>query len=76
MGRKKYTVIEMHKITHMRTISSQTGNVFTINSLCGYFETYDFEHGEKFDTPFISTKDFTCEDCKAEYALKLLADLP
>jgi len=68
----------MHKITHMRTVSNQKGNTFTINALCGYFETYEFDktHGGKFDTPFISTSDFTCEDCKAEYALGLLADLP
>lgn len=76
MGRNKDTVMKMHKITHMHTVSAQKGRTFTINALCGYFEVYELVTGQRWDTPFIGTNDFTCEDCKAEYALQLLADLP
>ena len=63
-------------ITHCLKFYNQNSNTITVNAICGYFETYDFDTSSKYDTPFISTSDFTCEDCKAEYALGLLADLP
>lgn len=66
----------MKETTHKYAYSHQKGNTYTIKGLCGYFETYDFDDHKKIDTPFIGYNDFTCEDCKAEYALKLLADLP
>jgi hypothetical protein len=64
------------EVTHKRSGCSEKGRIYTIKALCGYFESYDMGYNKKFQTPFISTPDYTCEDCKAAYAMEVLGNLP
>jgi hypothetical protein len=65
------------EVTPKRLPSSQrAGNTYTIKAICGFWVTYEFGHNKKFQTPFITTPDYTCEECKAAYALEVLGNVP